>query len=127
MVSIGLSTLVVGPWLQLGRGCSWGTSGHFGIKRAMLLPASRAALTATGSPAGLSAEQQTFIVLADTVLKQLDSFKNADGGVGGPVRRYGKQLGLCGAVRCAIRMRGPTLMVMICVQLTAQQMMVHGL
>jgi hypothetical protein len=37
--------------------------------------------------AGLSLEQQTFIVLADTVLKQLDSCKAAEAGVGGPVRR----------------------------------------
>jgi hypothetical protein len=37
--------------------------------------------------AGLSPEQQTFIVLADTVLKQLDSCKAAEAGVGGPVRR----------------------------------------
>jgi hypothetical protein len=37
--------------------------------------------------AGLSPEQQAFIVLADTVLKQLDSCKAAEAGVGGPVRR----------------------------------------
>ncbi|WIA16222.1 hypothetical protein OEZ85_012934 [Tetradesmus obliquus] len=37
---------------------------------------------------GLAPEQQTFIVLADTVLKQLDSCKAAEAGVGGPVRRF---------------------------------------
>lgn len=35
----------------------------------------------------LPIEQQTFLVLADTVLKQIDSLKSADTGVGGPVRK----------------------------------------
>ena len=36
---------------------------------------------------GLPLEQQTFLVLADTVLKQIDSLKSGDAGVGGPVRK----------------------------------------
>jgi hypothetical protein len=35
----------------------------------------------------LPIEQQTFLVLADTVLKQIDSLNSADTGVGGPVRK----------------------------------------
>lgn len=36
----------------------------------------------------LAPEQQSFLVLPDTVLKQLDSLKAGDPGVGGPVRRF---------------------------------------
>jgi hypothetical protein len=36
----------------------------------------------------LPVEQQSFVVLADTVLKQLDSLKSSSEGVGGPVRRW---------------------------------------
>eukprot|EP00882_Tetradesmus_deserticola_P028178 GHRQ01031372.1.p1 GENE.GHRQ01031372.1~~GHRQ01031372.1.p1 ORF type:complete len:229 (+),score=102.64 GHRQ01031372.1:91-687(+) len=56
---------------------------------------------------GLPSEQQTFIVLADTVLKQLDSCKAAEAGVGGPVRRWAETQqhwqagsGGCYAQRC---------------------------
>jgi hypothetical protein len=45
---------------------------------------------------GLAPEQQTFLVLADTVLKQLDALKSTEPSVSGPVRRCGG-----GGVSCA--------------------------
>lgn len=55
---------------------------------AMLCPALPQTLASNGRfGRKLPIEQQTFLVLADTVLKQLDSLKSADAAVGGPVRR----------------------------------------